>query len=193
MQALRIWDRKASTEQKESKTTNSSPPKQLQILVGDMNTLNTTFIGAWNHSGLESILWLLGPTQIVKYIGIHTGGAPGALYWRWVRRVRSGWLVQWAEWVCRWTSEAGGDECRYSASGTANVRWEAVKFAVDFIGCNGAASYSFMTLNIERVWMSSISLRQEAAWLEPYVVHIRSGSAASVKPKNFDPASPKQL
>ena len=40
MQALRIWDRKTSTEQKESKTTNSSSPKQLRILVGDMNTLN---------------------------------------------------------------------------------------------------------------------------------------------------------
>ena len=43
MQALRIWDRNASTEQKESKTANSSSPKQLQILVVDMNT---TFIRA---------------------------------------------------------------------------------------------------------------------------------------------------
>ena len=31
------------------------------------------------------------------------------------------------------------------------VCWEAGKFAVDFIGCNGVASYSFMTLNIECV------------------------------------------
>jgi hypothetical protein len=164
MQAWTIRDRNES----KSKTANSCSPKQLQTLVVDMNT---TFIAACNHSGLESILWLLGPTHIVKYSN-HTGGAPGVFYWRGVRRVRSGWLLQLAEWVGRWISEAGGDKCRYSASGTAKwawhfkpVFWEAVKFSVDFIGCNGVASYSFVTLSIECVWMCAISLRQEAACL----------------------------